>query len=198
MKIFMPMETSPELLNDAIKKEADEILYEKGLLQILNEFGQPRIAGSYSFDLMSWRDLDIYLETEMMAEENHFLLGGKIAACFHPLKMSFRNELIGKTRGLPAGLYWGVYLGDERKGAWKIDIWVVNKEECERLMKYSSEIEKRLTPETRTYIMEIKSQCWQDPRYRKEYTSSDIYEAVLKHKVSTLSGFKKYLVSKTN
>jgi hypothetical protein len=30
--------------------------------------------------------------------------------------MSFRNELIAKTKGLPTGLYWGIYFGNERAG----------------------------------------------------------------------------------
>jgi hypothetical protein len=38
--------------------------------------------------------------------------------------MHYRDETIARTPGLPSGLYWGVYLGNERDGAWKIDIWL--------------------------------------------------------------------------
>src|SRR5690349_5135768 len=131
------------------------MLYEKGLMNILTQFGKPHISGSYSLDLMTWRDLDIYLEVETISESSHFSLGEKITTAFHPVKMSFRNELLGKTKGLPSGLYWGVYLGNERAGAWKIDIWVVNKEECDKLMKYCSDIQNKLTEDTRNNILDI-------------------------------------------
>src|SRR5688572_20088230 len=180
-------------LNSIIKSETREILQQKGLMNILLQFGKPHISGSYSLDLMTWRDLDIYLEVETISESAHFSLGEKINAALHPVKMSFRNELLGKTKGLPSGLYWGVYLGNERAGAWKIDIWMVNTEECRRLLKYSSDIQTRLTEDYRRIIPEIKSQCWQDPNYRKTYTSSDIYDAVLKYNVTNLTEFKTYL-----
>src|SRR4051794_17411125 len=119
------MNENLEDLNLSIKTEADEILLEKGLLNILNCFGIPHITGSYSLGLMTWRDLDVYLEVDNFSETDFFLLGSKICSVFTPIKMSFRNELLAKTKGLPSGLYWGVYLGNERAGAWKIDIWAV-------------------------------------------------------------------------
>ncbi len=39
-------------LNSLIKKEADEILQEKGLFSILSSFGTPHISGSYTLDLI--------------------------------------------------------------------------------------------------------------------------------------------------
>jgi hypothetical protein len=150
-------------LNSLIEKEAGEILYEKGLLNILNLFGKPHISGSYALDLMTWRDLDIYLEVENISETDLFVLGEKIATVFKPAKMHFRNELIAKTSGLPAGLYWGIYLGNELEGAWKIDVWAVKPAECKRLIEYCTAIKQKLTPATILQILDIKSQCWKDP-----------------------------------
>jgi hypothetical protein len=120
------MSNSLIALNQLIKAEADVLLSEKGLLQILNSFGKPHITGSYSLDLMTWRDLDIYLEVNNLSEADFFNLGSQICTTLTPVKMSFRNELLAKTKGLPAGWYWGVYLGNERAGGWKIDIWAVS------------------------------------------------------------------------
>jgi hypothetical protein len=161
-------------LNAAIKKEAGEILYEKGLLNILNLFGKPHISGSYALDLMTWRDLDIYLEADTISETEFFKLGGKICSAFNPVKMSFRNELIAKTKNLPKGLYWGIYLGNEREGAWKIDVWAVKPAESKRLIEYCTAIKQKLTPATILRILDIKSQCWKEPEYRRSYSSSDI------------------------
>jgi hypothetical protein len=187
------MNTSHHLLNTTIKQEADELLFEKGLFGILNQFGEPHISGSYSLDLMTWRDLDIYLEVEHISESDFFKLGGMIASAFSPVKMSFRNEKLAKTNGLPDGLYWGIYLGNERAGAWKIDVWAMDKSECNRLLKHCDLIQDDLTPDKAEIIMQIKSACWQDPEYRRSFSSTDIYDAVLHNKVSSINEFRIYL-----
>ena len=184
-------------LNILMKKEADSILLDKDLLTILKSFGTPHIHGSYFLDLMTWRDLDIYLESENISTTDFFKLGEKICSSFDPVKMSFRNELKAKTKGLPNGLYWGIYLGDERAGAWKIDIWAVSPKECQRLLDYCNTVKRKLYPEAVRIIMEIKSQCWQDPAFRKSYSSSDIYAAVLDKNISSLGEFKEHLNSLT-
>jgi hypothetical protein len=178
--------------NSLIKKEADEMLFEKGLFSILRSFGIPHISGSYALDLMTWRDLDIYLQVDDISETDFFLLGSKIVPAFNPVKMSFRNERIGKSKRLPNGLYWGIYLGNERAGAWKIDIWAVDTKECQRLLNYCADIKEKLSPLKSLYILGIKSQCWKDPEYRRSYTSMDIYTAVLNKGITTIEAFKEY------
>ena len=69
------MDNSLLVQNDLIKKEADEILTGKRLLSILNLFGTPHISGSYALNLMTWRDLDIYLEVENISKSDFFILG---------------------------------------------------------------------------------------------------------------------------
>jgi len=192
------MNTSQINLNAQLKKEADEILYKQGLMDLLYPFGTPHIQGSYSLDLMTWRDLDIYLQTDTVSEIDFFLLGQKVCSAFAPVKMSFRNELIAKTKGLPCGLYWGIYLGNERAGAWKIDIWAVSSSELQKLAQYNIDIKQKLTPAMAQSIMDIKSQCWQDLEYRRSYSSSDIYAAVLENNVVDVQGFKNYLEKLSN
>jgi hypothetical protein len=107
--------------------------------------------------------------------------------------MSFRNEIRAKTPGLPTGLYWGIYPGDERNGGWKIDLWAVGQEELNRLLTVSAALKTRLSAAARAAILQIKSQCWQDPQYRKTFSSMDIYHAVLDHGISDYLAFRKYL-----
>jgi hypothetical protein len=179
-------------LNSEIKKEADAMLYEKGLLALLRSFGTPHVSGSYALDLMTWRDLDIYLEVEDLKESSFFSLGGQLASLLMPVKMSFRNETVAKTPGLPQGFYWGIYLGNERKDAWKIDIWAVHSAECKRLLDYCMGIQEKLDKQKSTQILAIKSCCWQDPEYRRSYSSMDIYTAVLEEGITDMEGFKRY------
>lgn len=180
-------------IDASIRKEADEIIYGKGLHNILSGFGIPHYTGSYALYLMTWRDLDIYLESEDLPEEKFFGLGSRIATQFHPVKMSFRNERIAKTPGLPNGLYWGIYLGNERAGAWKIDVWGMDKGECQQRLEYCNDLLKRISDPDRLKILEIKSKCWQDTMYRRSYSSSDIYAAVLDKGVDNFEQFRKWL-----
>ena len=141
---------------------------------------------------MTWRDLDIYLETETLTESCFFTLGSRIASALNPVRMSFRNERIAQTPGLPRGLYWGIHMGNEREGAWKIDVWAVDSNECQQHLKYCNDLAERLTPSSRLEILNIKSQCWKDSDYRRSYTSTDISRAVLDEGVSDIEGFKEY------
>jgi hypothetical protein len=183
------MNFSLSQLNQRLKSEADAILKEKGLRTVLDSFGTPHLSGSYALDLMTWRDLDIYLEIRDISEKDFFLLGGQIASLLSPVKMSFRNERISKTEGLPNGLYWGIYLGNERTGDWKIDIWAVNTPECQRLIKYCTDIKEKLTPASRQAILDIKSKCWQHPEYRRSFSSMDIYTSVLEKGITDINEF---------
>ena len=179
--------------DQAIRTEADGLLGTKGLRSLLEDYGTPHVTGSYAMHLMTWRDLDIYLEAPNLSEESFFRLGGRIASCLAPVRMSFRNERINRTPNLPLGLYWGVYLGDERKGAWKIDVWAVDSEECERQLQFNRRLAAALTPSFRSKILSIKQACWKDPGYRKTYTSQDIYGAVIEQGIEDVDGFKDHM-----
>jgi len=180
-------------LNEALRVEADALLWEKGLHPLLETYGLVHVSGSYALQLMVWRDLDIYLVTEGLPQSAFFHLGGQIADLLTPTRMHFRNERVAKTEGLPEGLYWGIYLGNEREGAWKIDVWAVSPAHFIVLDEFRKNLESRLTASSRRKILEIKAQCWMKPGYRRTFSSRDIYEAVLDEGVDDLSSFEAYL-----
>jgi hypothetical protein len=182
-----------EELDQTLRNEADELLWGKGLHSLLEKYGCVHLTGSYVLKLMVWRDLDIYLVTEEIILSDFFHLGSQIAELLTPTKMHFRNERVARTEGLPEGLYWGIYLGNERAGAWKIDIWAVKLEQLTELDDFCKEIERRLTGTLRQKIMGIKAECWRKPGYRRRYSSRDIYEAVIEKGVDDLAGFNEYL-----
>ena len=189
------MNTNFTDLEIQLRKEADLLLH-NGLDDVLKQYGIPHYTGSYALHLMTWRDLDIYLEAEELSISLFFELGNKIATLLNPVKMHFRNETIARTEGLPFGLYWGIYLGDERKGAWKIDLWMMKSDECKERLAYCDNLLNRISPAEKLIILNIKSQCWQNPQYRKTFYSSDIYDAVLQHGVKDIDGFYTYLQKK--
>jgi len=56
---------------------------------------------------------------------------------------------------------------------------------------YSAEMRKRLNPETRLAIFEIKAAYWQRQEYRDTITGDLIYRAVLDHGVRSLADFER-------
>lgn len=177
----------------ALRTEAEEILDGGGLRELLGSYGTVHVTGSYALGLMAWRDLDLYLESVELSCLRFFELGGRIAALLSPARMQFIDNRTGHFDDVPRGLYWGVRLGDLPAGAWKIDIWGVPPAACAELIRYCDGIAARLTPPARRIILEIKSQCWRDPEYRKSFSGVDIYKAVLDHGVTDAAGFRKFL-----
>lgn len=182
-------------LDAALRAEADGLL-DRGLRAAIQRYGVLHITGSYALQLMTWRDLDLYLQATDLPVERFFELGSSIATCLGAPKMEFRNRRIDVEPDQPAGLYWGIYLGNERAGAWKIDLWALEPGECRRRIEGCEAIARRLTPASRASILAIKSRCWQDPQYRRAYSSADVYTAVLDEGIREIEGFRGYLARK--
>jgi len=176
-----------------IIEEAKKILISDGLQDVLGKYGEVLPTGSYALDLMTWRDLDLYLISEDISTTKFFELGAEINNHLNPIKMSFRNEYPGKTKNLPKGLYWGIYLGNERNAAWKIDLWCVSGSETLRRHQFCKNLESRLNSENRSIIHELKEKCWKNRHYRKRFYSIDIYDAVVKHSIVSFDKFKDYI-----
>jgi hypothetical protein len=184
-----------ETVDAQIRAEADSLL-KSGLIDLLGRYGEVHLTGSYALGLMTWRDLDIHIVRDAVDCMSFFGLGGRIADLLQPHRMHYRDERIGETPRLPRGLYWGIYLGDERKGAWKIDVWTSTRADFEPSRRFCADVQQRLTAEAREKILAIKSICWQHPEYRRSFSSADIYEAVLDNEIKDADGFWTYLASK--
>lgn len=178
--------------DDIIRAEADRLL-SSGLRALLDSYGEVHIVGSYALRLMVWRDLDIHLVISDLRALTFFELGRGIEALLSPARMHFRNELIMNTPGLPRGLYWGVYLGDERQGAWKLDVWASDAAAFRPSAEFQERIRAALTDSRRATILRIKSAVWSHPEYRRRFSSADVYRAVIEADVTTVEGFFAYL-----
>ena len=179
--------------DSALHTEASELLFGKGLLQVLGDYGEPLVVGSYSLRTMVWRDLDLYLRGDDISETAFFELGGRIASTLRPTRMSFRDTRAVPVEGLPPGLYWGVYLDHRSEEAWKIDIWALDSQQCDRLVQLQDGLHERITQAARLTILRIKSEVRRDPEYRHSFTALDVYRAVLDDCVEDVGSFREYL-----
>jgi hypothetical protein len=176
----------------ALRAEADVLL--TTLRPILEPHAPAHAVGSYALELMVWRDLDIQMDAPAISVDTFFDIGRQITTALVPWKCRFSNHR--DHAGDPGGLYWGIKLGDIRKGAWKIDLWAFDHEQSQSRLRETNQLKSRLTSETRLTILRLKSQLWRDPRYRDQITSQHIYDAVLDHDALCLADFWNYIERK--
>jgi hypothetical protein len=175
--------------NAELKKEADTLIEKHRLPELFAVYSAWFIGGSYSYDLMCWRDLDIYILNPDFDLKRCFEIGFELTHRLGAKKSRFTNNVGGE----PNGLYWGIKLGDERRGAWKLDVWFQDQKGYNEHADYSARMRERLTAETRSIILAIKEAYWQQPSYRDTVTSEMIYRAVLDNGIASIDDFERFL-----
>lgn len=179
--------------NEIIYDEAKIILHERGLHGVLEKYGRVHVVGSYTLRLMTWRDLDIFVESEEKGSQQMFKLGQEA----HQAVNGYKSFLTDYSHGEPefgfSGYYWGIRTRDVGNEWWKIDIHVEGNVRCMKQLEAQRTIESKLNDGNRAIILAIKEQAASWPEYRKSITSIDIYNAVLDHGVLNITGFKQYL-----
>lgn len=175
--------------NEQFRDEADLLIKKCSLPELLANYSSWFIGGSYNYGLMCWRDLDVYVLDPPHDLKKCFEIGYEVTRRLFAKKSRFTNN-VGAD---PNGLYWGIKLGDERQGAWKLDLWFLDAAGYEKHSKYCDRLRLRLTDETRSAVLAIKEAYWQKREYRDTVTSDSIYRAVLDHNVRTVEDFKRWL-----
>ena len=179
-----------EKLNATIEAEANRLLYEYGILEIMTKYGIPFVTGSYALGLMTRRDLDINIETEKIAEEKFIRMGGKIAATVKAWRITYMNEFLYRHPRLPLGLYLGVQTSilDGQK-EWNIDIWALNADYAHQNKRFINDLQTSIDDTKRQLILEIKYKSNQHPGYQRTFFSTDIYNAVIYNGIKTTEEF---------
>ncbi|MBN2150876.1 MAG: hypothetical protein JW839_05510 [Candidatus Lokiarchaeota archaeon] len=178
---------------DLLKKEAGQLLVELNLAELLNKYGQVHITGSYEYDLMTRRDIDICVEVVNPSIELLFSMGKDLALLPGVGSMYYRNELELQTPGNPRAMFWCV--GMQRHDGhgmqkWNLDILVSSPEEVERILAKGVELLRKLDRTRRERVLKIKGPLSATGDYGKAYKSTDIYEAVIEGGVENLAGWK--------
>lgn len=178
----------------SLRNEASDLLNTEGLLPLLKSFGTTRVIGSYTLDMMTWRDIDISMKLPDDQDVGLFFeIGKKIATKFHVTKMSYSNHFIRNFPGFDHGLYWGIQLRYAEQ-EWKIDLWGYGETDYEVHMTDFDVFHNQLQQADRTAILRIKHAVSQRPDYRGDvYNSMAVYRAVLTEKVASLEEFNRWI-----
>ena len=173
----------------ALHDEADIVLKDSGLIQVLSPYGTVDVSGSYKTELMVWRDIDIGV-TPKLSKDDLWKVAQKILGLESINQITIQDNAKKENPNAPDGYYLGVKY---RHGGnvWKIDIWFADSLPQ---TEYDNSVKNRLDEEKRGRILEIKNQVFENPKYRKTFFSVDIYNAVLDAGITNLEEFKDYLV----
>jgi hypothetical protein len=105
-----------------VKREANALLEETGLISFLQSYGTVQMAGSYSLGLMVARDIDVYVINPAHTQDStpEALNASVRRNCFQ-LHLYY-NSFQFPREGMPQGYYMGIKT-PFRDHKWKVDIW---------------------------------------------------------------------------
>ena len=169
-------------LNNQLKLEIDSILSKYSLIDLLESYGKVLVTGSYSYDLMAWRDYDLVIELNDYTIETVYALVEEIGVKINPDRLRISNNLNKTEVNRPQGVWLGVYIE-----GWKIDIWLMNTENFEKEVQNSKKWKEKLKDVNREILISIKLS--KDPNYHVKFSSVDLYEAFLEGNVRNAEEF---------
>ena len=172
---------------DNFKNNADNLLYDFGLLNELKKYGTPYIVGSYAMDLMAWNDLDIYVSNESMSTEKLYELTSFILKTFHPMWYEAKKEVSdGKT-------VWFHGFETEILGELcNVDIWFFDSCTITKALDFSENIKQKLlaNPELKEIVVNIKQSLIENEQYGfDKFSSMDVYKTVFENNVRSYKEF---------
>ncbi len=177
---------SPLDIAERLRTEADDLLFNKGVDDLLKRQGEVYYGGSYALDLMAWPDIDLNVVAKECADPNEVAahLASEFVLRKESVRVKFERDLHQKIPALPNGLYLGVKLDiGEWKTPWKLDIWIVDRSECDKTKQKVADIQKLLTPSNRKVILEWKQKLMTPQGRTPSLSGHWLYQAILVQKL---------------
>jgi len=182
-----------------IKIEADKLLLESKIFDLLETYGEVKIGGSYALDTMIRRDLDFFAITHnhdinKVAEINSQIIKSKY---FHIVHYGNWHEFKPQPHESNAveGYYFALYCwvnGFE----WKSDVWLITSDQdktAETTDHFSNLLDKEIDERKRISILEIKKDMREGSKYIEGVDGKLIYKAVLEHSVKNTEEFNEFI-----
>jgi len=174
---------------DELQGEADRVVDELGLPDLLTAIGHPHRVGSSRLGLMVVRDIDLTVVCDDLTESVAAVVevAARLSTHPHVREVTFRKET-GRFNlypdRYPEGLYLRLSYASPQRPAWTLDLWFVDEPDRQPDLAHVQSMPARLTPETRDAILLIKQTWVERGDYGARVTSHDVYTAVLDHGVT--------------
>lgn len=167
-----------------IKDNADKLLYEYGLMKILEQHGKVQLIGSYYMDIMAPNDLDIYVDNEEISAEAMYQIINDIIKIFRPVwfevKHNFNDNFIGFETKILADL-------------WNVDIRFISKDDIQKTVDYNNKIIEKLEVNKllKQVIIDIKKELIKRNEYGfgMPYNSLMVYDSILNNNIKSIEDF---------
>lgn len=164
---------------ELLKREADRLLARTGIRAILAKHGDVTFTGSYFYDLMTWRDIDICLSVDAEPMPVAAAIATEICRKNDVACIYIRNEHVLKTSGNPKAVFICMEFLSSADVIWKVDVLLGTAGLVAETVAPGKTLVSKLTPRSREAILTIKSELCKSPDYRQAIRSTDIYQAVL-------------------
>lgn len=182
--------TDPLERSAALRKEAEVILQEVRLYEILRPYGRIVPTGSYYLDLMVYPDIDLYLS--QVSVEELFAIGGQLALCELVYQVVFEKS---RSADLPGGLYLKPRIQYGAWGRpWKIDIWSVDDQVIETKMADMYRFKQEMTAELRERILTYKCSVLTESHRTPMYSGYHICKAFIDEGLTDFGEVTDYLL----
>ena len=173
-----------------LKKTADKLLADFGLVKILSRFGKVYFHGGYAADLLMSGDIDIYVVGKSFTKVSVLKIFNTIinSTTFNSYWLADYTKFTHKRGIFPDAYYIGLKtrINGER---WKIDIWFLIPAELKKIKKFDLD-KNKITPRQKLTILRLKT--WRNKNNPK-ISGYYIYRAVLDYRVKTVVSFKRFL-----
>ncbi|MCM1268744.1 MAG: hypothetical protein NC302_12650 [Bacteroidales bacterium] len=177
-----------DINNDYLHK-ADDLMYHHGLFDLLQKYGEVYIVGSYRMEMMTWNDIDFYMDRAGLNAQNYYSLASDILKEMAPIH--FNGEIRPE-----AGLAFLGFETEKSGERWNVDIWWKGKAEIDDSIAYADDIVHQIckNPELKETVVKIKQDLIKRNLYgfdkgKKHYHSREIYDAVFKEGIVTTEQF---------
>jgi hypothetical protein len=173
-----------------VKQEAEFILKELRVFEILGECGTVQPGGSYFLDVLVYPDIDLYITNASI----HQLFWAAEQFASHPWVSQVIFEKSDDPT-LPGGVYIKplIVYGDWGR-PWKIDIWSLDAALIEGKMVEMRRFKEKMDDEARTHIITYKCYILNNKHRTPMYSGYFIYKAFLDEGLTDFDAVTRYLI----
>lgn len=170
---------------ESLHTEAYRLIESSQLLKLLHEkFGSSALVGGADFDLMTWRDIDVYVraerdDLETFVEAAPAMHAALERAGYTPLRLTFNDEWARPRGSYGSGYYWGLRISDSADEVWKLDLWGWDKQTYDQKLREHQQLKEALASADRELVLRLKQEAMRLPGFRDTITSHHIYQFVL-------------------
>lgn len=176
---------------NTIQEKADAFIAQNNLIEILQRYGNTTLVGSYIMKIMTWNDLDVYMDLADFHPDKYYNLIAELVLKLKPVRYDGICNAEKDTYFLGMEI---MYKGER----WNLDIWWKKREEIEAALAYANDLMLQMNqyPYLREAVCEIKRKLIENKLYgfdkgKKHYHSNEIYEAVFNKGIMSVEDFLK-------